>query len=187
MMRECQDLSDDLLMFALNLTKNDNKKAHSYISVLLESNDIIGNDTRERQERIRSSAESKSVTYVGLSPELQCHPMYTKDCLADDSLRMVLTRLRTSSHRLRIETGRWARTPREARLCSCGAAVQDERHTIVDCPQVHHIREKFGKPNIDFVSFLNDMPSKSDLCLINDILKFFADNTNNPNNADNDN
>ena len=104
--------------------------------------------------------------------------MYERDCPADDSLRMALTRLRTSSHRLRIETGRWggANVPREERLCSCGAAVQDERHAIVNCTLVQHIRVKYDKLNINFDNLLNEMPSLTDLCLVSDILKFFADN-----------
>ena len=102
-----------------------------------------------------------------------------------DSLWMALTRLRTSSHRLRIETGRWARTPREQRLCSCGVAIQDERHAIVDCVQVEHIRNKhLHQSAIDFHTFINLMPSTADLCLINDILSFFADNDNNNNDDD---
>ena len=63
--------------------------------------------------------------------------------------------MRLSSHRLRVETGRWARggaqTLCENRLCTCGA-VQDERHVLTACPRTEHIRQTYGNvfhyPNI---------------------------------------
>ena len=57
-------------------------------------------------------------------------------------LRVPFTRLRLSSHRLRIETGRWSRIPRENRLCACGV-IQDEAHVIQVCPNVGHIRQRY--------------------------------------------
>jgi len=48
-----------------------------------------------------------------------------------DQLRAI--RLRLSSHRLPIETGRWSRIPRDQRFCSCGM-VQTEVHLICLCP-----------------------------------------------------
>ena len=40
----------------------------------------------------------------------------------------------TCSHYLRIQTGRWSRTPRDERFCDCGNnQVQDEQHVLRDC------------------------------------------------------
>ena len=46
--------------------------------------------------------------------------------------RLATTRIRLSSHNLRIETGRWARLNREDCLCPCGA-IQTESHALLDC------------------------------------------------------
>ena len=48
---------------------------------------------------------------------------------------------------MKIETGRWSRTPRESRLCSCGA-VQDERHVVQDCALLNDIRDRYSDPII---------------------------------------
>ena len=52
MIRERQDMTDDPLMFALELTRQDNKKVNSYIDDVLGSADIIGDDIRQRQQRV---------------------------------------------------------------------------------------------------------------------------------------
>ena len=55
----------------------------------------------------------------------------------------------SGSHRLRVETGRWSRTPREARLCRCDdAGIQDERHIIESCSLLDELRQSFE--NVDF-------------------------------------
>ena len=59
------------------------------------------------------------------------------------------SRLRLGSHSLRVETGRWSRTPRENRLCICGN-VQDEIHVLLHCPLTHHLRHEF--PSLTFQS-----------------------------------
>ena len=68
MIRERQDMTDDPLMFALELTRQDNKKVNSYIDDVLGSADIIGDDIRQRQQRIRDSNESKSIAYRNIQP-----------------------------------------------------------------------------------------------------------------------
>ena len=49
--------------------------------------------------------------------------------------RRALTKLRTSSHNLAIETGRWANTKREERLCKqCNEnKIEDENHLLFEC------------------------------------------------------
>ena len=58
-----------------------------------------------------------------------------------DRDRVCATRLRLSSHRLAIETGRWSRIPREKRLRACGA-IQTEEHVICFCPLSDHVRSE---------------------------------------------
>ena len=61
MIRERQDMTDDPLMFALELTRQDNKKVNLYIYDVLGSADIIGDDIHQRQQHVRDSNESKSI------------------------------------------------------------------------------------------------------------------------------
>ena len=54
-------------------------------------------------------------TYLTLNPELDVHP------------------------------GRWMRIPREQRLCTCSAVIQDETHVIVlHCERTEHLRQRFN-------------------------------------------
>ena len=50
--------------------------------------------------------------------------------------RRALTKLRTSTHNLAIETGRWTKTEREQRLCTqCTEhKIEDEKHFLFECP-----------------------------------------------------
>ena len=67
-----------------------------------------------------------------------------------EQIRVNITRLRLSSYNLKVETGRWSQTPREARLCTCGSGdVQTERHIIENCPLTLHIRQKYSCLNVD--------------------------------------
>ena len=65
------------------------------------------------------------------------------------SHRNILTRFRTSNHKLHIETGRYTRpiTPVENRICSnCNSkSVEDELHFPMYCPSFeNHRRELFS-------------------------------------------
>ena len=56
-----------------------------------------------------------------------------------------LSRFRTSSHRLRIETGRWEGLERRKRVRHlCGAsAIQDEKHVAFECAAIESVRTKY--------------------------------------------
>ena len=45
---------------------------------------------------------------------------------------------------MKVETGRWSRTPRENRLCECGNVVEDEEHVLLFCPKTDLARAKFN-------------------------------------------
>ena len=55
-----------------------------------------------------------------------------------------LTRLRTGSHSLAVETGRHARPikPREERICDC-KEIEDETHFLLKCHKYYHLRQKY--------------------------------------------
>ncbi|GAB4814024.1 hypothetical protein N2152v2_001070 [Parachlorella kessleri] len=65
--------------------------------------------------------------------------------VADRPRRVRMAQLRTGSHWLRVETGRWQRLEREQRVCPhCeAAAVEDERHMVFDCPTYAGLRLQF--------------------------------------------
>ena len=66
----------------------------------------------------------------------------------DQKYKIALTRFRTSSHSLSIETGRYDDTAREQRICqSCNMnKVESEFHFLLVCPKYRELRQKFFKP-----------------------------------------
>ena len=71
-------------------------------------------------------------------------------------LRVPLTRLRTSAHGLKIETGRYAvptPTPTEERLCDLCGVIEDEIHFLVDCALLADTRTEFSYCNTPLPSF----------------------------------
>ena len=162
---------DDPFMHVMRLTTAKNAKMAKYIKSLNDCPDFIEADRRARIERVRSSSRSKFATYFTVNPTFEIHPIYQNGGEAvDDYLRIAFTRFRTSSHRLKIETGRWSRIPRDRRLCGCGEGVQTEEHVLVGCSLTEGIREKYGQTNISFNSFMNDKKSKAQLHMLHEIL-----------------
>ncbi len=53
---------------------------------------------------------------------------------------MAFARLKVSSHRLEIESGRWNRTPIENRKCQMCNCLEDEYHFILECTMYSDIR-----------------------------------------------
>ena len=123
----------------------------NYVNNVLKCTAIlfIDSDLKEMRIQLREATGSKFVTYGQLNPELHKHPMYENSTIPEFK-RIALTRFRTSSHRLRIETGRWSRILRERRICDCGLAeVQDEAHVIQTC--LHMNKLKLSVPNINYM------------------------------------
>ena len=63
--------------------------------------------------------------------------------------RNALTRLRLSSHKLFIESGRWNRpqpTPREERKCTICNILEDEFHLLLECRMYDEFRYSLIKP-----------------------------------------
>ena len=68
--------------------------------------------------------------------------------------RKAFTQLRLGSHKLKIETERWARISQENRLCSCGQ-IQTKCHVILSCPVTESLRRQY--PYLDFADLLTLM------------------------------
>ncbi len=77
--------------------------------------DPVGEVSKIIKEHITNSDSSRSVVYKKLNPMLSLHSMYHSEVC--ETYRVDTTKLRLSSHRLKIETGRWARIPHEECLC----------------------------------------------------------------------
>ena len=72
------------------------------------------------------------------------------ECVTVKKFRNALLRLRTSSHRLEIESGRWARPtskPIAERLCFVCNKLEDEYHFVLECPVYNDLRCKYIKRN----------------------------------------
>ena len=59
-----------------------------------------------------------------------------------------IARVRTSSHDLNVERGRYDNIERRNRLCACCELndVEDEFHFVLKCPKFHSLRIKYIKP-----------------------------------------
>ena len=70
--------------------------------------------------------------YLQVNPELKPSPFLNRI----DKVGKCMTKFRLGSHNLRIETGRWNRTPRENRLCAACGVLEDEQHIVYSCTQI---------------------------------------------------
>ena len=148
MIEERMNMADDPLSFAMSLARENNLPSWKYIDKLLEDDNTIDSDINERKRNVLQSDGSKFKTYCVLNPNLSVHPVYAAVNIPEYK-RDSFTRLMTSSHKLRIETGRWARLPREERTCPCdGISVQDEKHVIESCELFNDLRDRY--PNVVF-------------------------------------
>ena len=60
--------------------------------------------------------------------------------------RTAMTKLRVSSHRLEVETGRWTRpvsTPFDERKCHICDRLEDEFHFLFECPLYDELRTQY--------------------------------------------
>ena len=97
------------------------------------------------KQRVETSTGTKAVTYRTINSDLSVTAVYkSEERAVPEYARISFTRMRLSSHRLRIETGRWARVKREDRTCRCGEDVQDDRHVLQFCSLADEVRREQG-------------------------------------------
>jgi hypothetical protein len=112
-------------------------------------------------QKIRQKAEedenSRLGVYLQVNPQLE-HPAHN-DTYNPEFERILVTRYRSGSHNLKIETGRLCNPtlPREERICTCETGIQSLRHCLFDCPLLEEmhtnftyttIEEAFNLPNV---------------------------------------
>ena len=167
-----------------DICRRNNTPGYRFLSRYMRENNV-GHSLEKIQESIRAKPNSatKFMTYrTELNPGLGVHDVYGDKVYIPDYLRQSFTRVRLMSHDLKVETGRWSRLPREERVCSCNnVTIQDEKHVLLDCPLLIHIRR--GYHNLDYSSIdtlLNDIRNSLDLCkYVFEVMKFLKSLPNN--------
>ena len=96
-------------------------------------------------------------TLVVMYPSLEVPSVY-RNRLIPEYKRVKYSKLRLSSHDLRIETGRWCRIPRERRLCKCLCDIQTEERVLLFCMKTELTRQKYdiGVTEISELFLLED-------------------------------
>ena len=97
------------------------------------ANNIGAENLEALRINVRSSTTTRRTNYMTVNPELSMSCAYEKRSLIPEHHRIAYTRMRLSSHRLRIETGRWSRIAIENRTCPCGEVLTEE-HVLLNGP-----------------------------------------------------
>jgi hypothetical protein len=173
-MQERVDMDDDPLMFALRLTRAGNPKMSNFIDLVLGETDHVGVARNILQASISGSQRTRYITYAQLNPTLMVHNVYktpVDNVFIPEYYRLYFTRMRLSSHRLRIETGRWSRLPRERRLCQCGG-IQDEQHVLCNCVLTQSLRDSYGNV-VNYPQILQNAKAVAEFKFVYDVLRFY--------------
>ena len=107
-----------------------------------------------------NDANSRLGAYLLVNPSL-ITPDFSKQYLLEHE-RAIITKMRTGTHYLAIEKGRFTnpRIPRENRKCICDTEIQTLQHVILNCPLLQHLRVDNLNSVSDYVNskhFLNFM------------------------------
>ena len=85
-----------------------------------------------------------------------------------EKFRISLYRLRMSSHRLTVDTGRWQKPsaiPFNERACILCLKLEDEFHFILECPFYKAVRKKYVKKycwkNTNILKFIELITSET--------------------------
>ena len=114
---------------------------HCFMSILKQRN----SDTFIQNWTARINNSTRARTY-SLYASFRYQP-YLNDVNVT-KCRYAITKLRVSSHRLQIETGRWHKptaVPYEERKCLFCEELEDEFHFILKCPLYTELRSKYIK------------------------------------------
>lgn len=121
-----------------------NASDRKYVLKLLEirTNDLFLQEWRSTLVNSRKLQLYKNL----VSPVFLFTDLNYLDCSNYKSFKQ-LTRYRTSTHSLMIETGRHQGVPRENRFCKfCYDVIEDEFHFFLQCPKYDVPRQRFIKP-----------------------------------------
>jgi len=104
-------------------------------------------DVEEREWRVAMEKKTKLRTYRTFKKKLELERYLLSE--KEKEGRYLLTRLRTGTNKLRIETGRWKRpfVKAEDRVClQCEGGrigqIEDERHFLLHCSRYQNLRDE---------------------------------------------
>ena len=100
--------------------------------IINNRNSQVETSLDKTKDLIQTSDSTRCKTYREINRDLSKCVTYSNQHPLPEYQRIAVSRLRLSSHRLKIEIGHWARLTRENRLCSCGQ-IQTEQHVLLQC------------------------------------------------------
>ena len=171
--------ADSIVAKVISLAMEARTKAGLVIRSLLDAGqdfDYPGQCLETVKQKILTSTTTRRSTYAALNRDLSPAEVYYSKSPAEDRYRLAFTRLRLSSHRLRVETGRWTRTAVELRVCECdNESVQNEEHVLLHCPMSQAIRDTSNVHDVDNLWELFRNIDSDIVCrLIYHVLKLFS-------------
>jgi hypothetical protein len=100
-------------------------------------------DTSSQNWHERLSSSHRGKYYLSIHDSLSF--AHYLNIVSIATYRTALCRLRTSSHRLKVETGRWVRPPIEYndRTCDTCHVLDDEYHFVLECTLHKDARKKY--------------------------------------------
>ena len=106
----------------------------------------------ESSEKIRRKSNDDPESRLGMY--MQVNPHLTPITPVENILeceRVVLTRYRSGSHNLKIESGRLHNPtiPRDERLCRCNNGIQSLSHVLFDCPLLAELYREYNYTTIE--------------------------------------
>ena len=101
------------------------------------------------QQKAEEDENSRFGVYLKVNPQLE-HPPHNYQQNPEFE-RVLITRYRSGSHNLKIETGRLCNPtiPRDERICSCNTGLQTLHHCLFVCPLLAEVRADYEYESIE--------------------------------------
>ena len=161
-----------------NMCRDHNTPGYRFLSNAMQQNEMYPLNKISEYVRREAINATKLRTYISdFNPSLTVHGVYSTDRYIPDFYRTSFSRLRLMSHNLRVETGRWSRTPAHLRTCPCDdASVQTEEHVLTACVLTENCRGRYTMLNFNNInSLMNENENLFELCkYVHDVLGIYA-------------
>ena len=127
---------DESFTLIFDMCKNHSTPGYRFLSNTVDVNPTL-DPLANIVDYVRGKAPTatKLNTYLTeLNSALNVHDIYLTTKYIPDCYRECLTRVRLMSHNLRVETGRWSRTPTPLRTCCCDdVSLHTQQHVLMSC------------------------------------------------------
>ena len=160
--------AEEPIYLVYRLCREANTPGYRFINDQLQSNLAI--DPLAKVKELVNNMPVTATKYITYKTELNTglglHQVYSGEKYIPDWLRQAFSRLRLMSHNLRVERGRWSRTPREQRVCEChSGCIQTERHVLLECAMSAGLRNRYSQLNFSSLeNLLGESEFIIDLC-----------------------